>query len=471
MAPRTETSPKRDSAASAPVQPAFTASNPPTMAAANGSQKPKNSSGYSAERLAAVAAFQAKKAAKPAQFSTTSVNEKNTLISAPTIAVTPINAVGASISSNSVSGAMATGTVFQPNVSGPTVSRPTESAIRPSRDTGVVRPSFTSAVPAPAPVSIAKPKRPAKAAKAGPPTRSDLDFAHGRREHESMLEFVDAARKVGGIREDILQQMSVPWQEKGELEMTWKEEDLLGKEYGIVRDAIMPLKQAEAIAAKKDAEQKAFLRRWANGEINEDGNELIDDVEVVEVRAKYNSTTAGRVIKKSVSLASPSHTSSPLSSRPLSSPTVVTSPMKKLAARKAALPMSAKPKPATPRKEKYSSSIPPLKELLHPVDGLPDYTEFNYNELAAICSERNLMAGGPTLEIRNRLILDDLYVKFNLEHKREFKTYKRGRKRERKTKAPVVPNAPVAGKMAKRKRDLEDGEEKTGGQLKKARAG
>ncbi|KAF1965990.1 hypothetical protein BU23DRAFT_560683 [Bimuria novae-zelandiae CBS 107.79] len=75
--------------------------------------------------------------------------------------------------------------------------------------------------------------------------------------------------------------------------------------------------------------------------------------------------------------------------------------------------------------------------------GLPHYQEYNYNQLVAICRERNIKSGGGAQKVRNRLIEDDILVTQDKFDERDVRNYSH-EGRDHTTPAPFVQNAPVA---------------------------
>jgi hypothetical protein len=231
--------------------------------------------------------------------------------------------------------------------------------------------------------------------------RSGYGDAHARREYEGMLQFVKAAHKAGVIDGNTAEKMSEPWQEKGVLEMKWKEEYLLPEVKEV--QEIMDLKKAEAIARRRDAVEKKFLAAYfAGGKVAESKKDPLKTVR------------SGKISKK---------TSASVSKMP---PKILPKIMED---DEPASPPAPAPKGAN------SASVQPLP-------GRPDYAPFTYYQLASLCFERNLVSGGNAPTLRSRLIQDDINVINQLP--REAKPYSKDNPRGRKNKAPIVPNAPQA---------------------------
>ena len=74
--------------------------------------------------------------------------------------------------------------------------------------------------------------------------------------------------------------------------------------------------------------------------------------------------------------------------------------------------------PKRPRIRHPTPSIPPLT----PLPSHPTYATYDYYALAALCRERNLLSGGCTPALRNRLVQDDINVAMG--KKRDTKTGK-----------------------------------------------
>jgi hypothetical protein len=267
------------------------------------------------------------------------------------------------------------------------------------------------------------------------PGRSGYGDGHARREHQLMLEFQKAASKVGSIDEETLAQMVKPWQEKGVLEMVWRKEDLLGEKDGVVAEEVMDLKKAEAIARKKDAEEKALIERYLIGEVDADG----------------------KVIRGDSAQDSADSSESSISSSP--TPKTKEAEPKKVAFQKVSTGRITKKSPTTsspPRPTSASSSLSSSSKFekvlsktlannpitIEPLPGLPDYKAYDYFDLVALCQQRNLVSGGDIHIIRARLVHDDINVINDLP--REAKSYAKEKTRPRARAAPVVPNAPVA---------------------------
>jgi len=234
------------------------------------------------------------------------------------------------------------------------------------------------------------------------PARSGYGDAHAREEFIGMLVYATAIRKAGVVDEEMLNRLCRPWQEKGVLEMEWKEDYLLAGVREVEEG--MDLKQAEAIARKKDAAEKKYLEEYFGGggknTVQKKRNDLL------------KSAVSGKVSKKS----------STSSRKPSSTLPVISEE------RSASVPTQpSKPTNVAPRS---------------PLPGCPDYAVYNYYQLASICFERNLVSGRNAQTLRSRLIQDDVNVIQDLP--REAKSYSKEKVRERKYKAPIVPNAPQA---------------------------
>ena len=225
----------------------------------------------------------------------------------------------------------------------------------------------------------------------------------------SMLMYAETARKAGLVDEETLEKMCKPWQEKGVLEMEWKQEYLL--EGMKEAEEIMDLKKAEAIARKKDAAEKKFLAEYFAG----GGKKTVEKGKKEDL---LKTVTSGKISKKS------------------------SSPSKKPSSK---LPIIVEDEDED-EDEDEEAPTPPAKPAtaaqILPLPGRPDYAGFNYYQLSAICFERNLVSGGKVDALRARLIQDDINVIQVLP--REAKPYSKEKVRGRKNMAPVVPNAPQA---------------------------
>ncbi|KAF2867582.1 hypothetical protein BDV95DRAFT_581279 [Massariosphaeria phaeospora] len=217
-----------------------------------------------------------------------------------------------------------------------------------------------------------------------------------------------------------------PWQEKGVLEFKWDEKHLeMHPEYVPGGEEIMDLKKAEQIQKKKDAAEKKFLENWRMGLVDADGK----PVKLI-TKEKREDTE-------------PSSSSSAIApSLPTPKKKAEKKAPKTPAPRKILAPKSKLPTPPSPQR-KARLTLGPNR---------PDYEPYKYNQLAALCEQRNIISKGSEHDLRDRLIQDDINVDNGLP--REARAY--AGKRDRKTVAPIVPNAPVAGPAIAARRNREN---------------
>ncbi|KAF2643889.1 hypothetical protein P280DRAFT_514880 [Massarina eburnea CBS 473.64] len=483
MAPRAAPLARRSaSASSASVQDSSNSSNSstaPTTAPTNGVHKTTNK--FSEARLKAMKAKKAdqvSQALATSDESTSTVNGNNGIKKPAKVenpkgrgsransrlaekTAQPANVKKAAKKAD-IAAAAAKKVTFAENTKAAAPSKATSKATKAGKATSKAASKVTKSAP--------KTAKGTKAAKVDVPARNDMYHAKG--EHASMVVFADYIHKAGLIDEETKDQMSEYWQGKGELTMKWPEKYHLGEEDGVIKQEIMSLEEAEAIAEKKDEERLKFLEQYAAGEIDEDGNTIMSDAEADDEPAATGDAalraalkeTATRLIKKPVSVKA-------RRARPAAHPVVPSasgshdSPI--------LLAVSADDEP--------SAEGPVRAAPVKPLPGMSDYEQYDYYQLAALCHERNVVSGQGVAVIRQRLIQDDINVVQGLP--RDAKPYAKEKKRARKTVAPKVPNAPAAppavhpdvlakqqkqaqAAAAKRKRD--DGGE-DGGKGKKAR--
>ncbi|KAJ4305577.1 hypothetical protein N0V90_001108 [Kalmusia sp. IMI 367209] len=274
--------------------------------------------------------------------------------------------------------------------------------------------------------------------------RSGFGDARAAREDADMARMADVAMEKGLIGEEVAGVWRTPWHVKGVLELKWTSQIInkYNAENGAMSEEVMELKKAEAIARRKDAEEKKFLEDFFAGRIDGNGNPMVLEEQQAESVEKekgeeekdgLNRVIGSKVIKKTTF------------------------------AKKPALSTISEAPPAK-QDDKTTlivKSAPMAKVLeLTPLSGRPSYSEYGYYDLVALCHQRNIMSGGSTLDVRNRLIQDDINVDRGLP--REAKNYVKDTKRKRGHEAPVVPNAPVAlpavfqGKKRSREEEEED---------------
>lgn len=306
--------------------------------------------------------------------------------------------------------------------------------------------------------------------------RTSYGDARAAREDQMSAAMAVNAQAKGLIDDETAKNWSTPWHQNGHIELNWSQRIInkYNAKNGIVPEKVMSLKEAKAIKKKKDQDLEEWATSYMIGIIDVNGNQIGSSTVKPTVKPKswerdarreaakkdaekkdpLQKVQEGRVTKKSGSEKTPKL------------PTIAeaSSPAPKLAVKKAAKKTIAKPDQAAPEnnpsvgEKKYEAPITPLP-------GCPSYAEYKYNDLSALCRERNIKSGGDEQALRYRLICDDTFVINGQSHLRDAKNY--ASRKQHDHPAPVVPNAPDAlpaaykrsapkNSTAKRARDDDD---------------
>ncbi|KAL5450291.1 hypothetical protein PMIN07_001288 [Paraphaeosphaeria minitans] len=309
--------------------------------------------------------------------------------------------------------------------------------------------------------------------------RTGYGDARAAREDQMGAAMAATAQTKGLIDDVTAKNWATPWHQKGHIELNWTQQiiDKHNAENGIVPETVMSLKEAEAIKKKKDQDLEEWCKAYLRGEIDENGNRITPNTTKPIVKSKFqkrderkpaqkevekkeslHKVQEGRVAKKA--LTKKTSNMANIAEESSAAPFLDPQPAAKPAVKKAAKKTTAKPAsvptdnngPATGRE--YEAPVTALP-------GRPSYAEYEYNDLNALCRDRNIKSGGGVQALRYRLIRDDTFVINGEFHLRDAKNYTCRKDHDRQ--APVVKDAPVSSpaqhqqkKTAKRARDDDD---------------
>ncbi|KAK7185242.1 hypothetical protein DPSP01_000886 [Paraphaeosphaeria sporulosa] len=324
--------------------------------------------------------------------------------------------------------------------------------------------------------------------------RTGYGDARAAREDQIGAAMATTARAKGLIDDETAKFWGTPWHQKGHMELNWTQKiiDKHNAENGIVPETVMSLKEAEAIKKKKDQDLEDWAKAYMTGQIDENGNRITPGTkkpvfksqlqEQDERRAArkmeakkepLNKVQEGRIAKKTATkqtsdlptIADASSYADFLGQKPAATPAV----------KKAARKITRKPASATTDNHPHAMETQ-YDAPISPLPGRPSYAQYKYQDLNALCRDRNIKSGGGEQALRYRLIRDDTLVLNGESHLRDAKNY--SCRKEHDHVAPVVANAPIADraqhqqqkkKTAKRARDDNEDDERPKPKGKKVR--
>lgn len=286
--------------------------------------------------------------------------------------------------------------------------------------------------------------------------RTRYGDARAAREDQMGVAMAAGAQAKGLIDDETAKNWATPWHLKGAIQLNWSQQilDKHNAMNGIVPEKVMSLKEAEAIKKKKDRDLEEWAAAYLRGEIDENGKPIASKTMRSKVKSKFQEKLERRGARKKEeekkTKADSLHkvqdgrvTKKMASKKTVGLPTIPEASSPEPVSDAAPAPKKLAVKPASaPIKKKTSTKANPFEAPITPLPGYPSYSEYKYNELNALCRDRNIKSGGDEKALRHRLIRDDTLVVNGELHLRDAKNY--ACRKEHDRKAPVVEGAPIA---------------------------
>lgn len=286
--------------------------------------------------------------------------------------------------------------------------------------------------------------------------RSGCGDARAATEDRMAAEMARIGQEKGLIDDETARNWSLEWHTKGELIQSWTKEtrSKYGPEDDIVPEEIS-LEDAERIKMKQDADLEEWVMAFEEGFIDENGIQKDSGEAFVAMTYKRlmksrQRDTKLRATKKDMSKKEQEVLVTESTASRKAHKKSITDESTSSKSPSDAGSLMNMPKESTNqdnvneaanKKRSSKAKVIDDKFSVLPLPGLPNYQEYKYNDLAALCRERNIRSGGGEQKVRNRLIQDDMYVVDSEFDKRDAKNYSHvGRAHQ--TVPPIVENAP-----------------------------